>query len=138
MSGSYSFSVRVYYEDTDLAGIVYHANYLRFVERARTEALRELGIDQSSLKSIHGLVFVVRGLSAEFLRPALFDDVLTVETRLDTLKRASFSLHHRVLREAEPLFVSTVRLAMMDAGGRPARIPDEIASALGQLDRVSA
>ncbi|MEO0957903.1 MAG: tol-pal system-associated acyl-CoA thioesterase [Pseudomonadota bacterium] len=138
MSGSYSFSVRVYYEDTDLAGIVYHANYLRFVERARTEALRELGIDQSSLKSIHGLVFVVRGLSAEFLRPALFDDVLTVETRLDTLKRASFSLHHRVLRGAEPLFVSTVRLAMMDAGGRPARIPDEIASALGQLDRVSA
>lgn len=138
MSGSYSFSVRVYYEDTDLAGIVYHANYLRFVERARTEALRELGIDQPSLKSIHGLVFVVRGLSAEFLRPALFDDVLTVETRLDTLKRASFSLHHRVLRGAEPLFVSTVRLAMMDAGGRPARIPDEIASALGQLDRVSA
>ncbi|MEL6766528.1 MAG: tol-pal system-associated acyl-CoA thioesterase [Pseudomonadota bacterium] len=133
MTGPHSFSLRVYYEDTDLAGIVYYANYLRFIERARSEALRALGVDQRALKDGQGLVFVVRGLTADYLRPALYDDMLTVETRLETLKRASVSLHQRVLRKGEPLFASTVRLAMMDASGRPARIPDDIADALGQL-----
>ncbi|MEM9762258.1 MAG: tol-pal system-associated acyl-CoA thioesterase [Pseudomonadota bacterium] len=133
MSRGHVFTLRVYYEDTDLAGIVYYANYLRFIERARSEALRSLGVDQRALKAGQGLVFVVRGLTAEYLRPALYDDVLTVETRLHALKRASVSLDQHVLREGEPLFVSTVRLAMMDASGRPARIPDDIAGALGQL-----
>ncbi|MEO1531560.1 MAG: tol-pal system-associated acyl-CoA thioesterase, partial [Pseudomonadota bacterium] len=122
MSDPHVFTLRVYYEDTDLAGIVYYANYLRFIERARSEALRTLGVDQRALKEGRGLVFVVRGLTADYLRPALFDDVLTVETRLQALKRASVSLEQRVLRNGEPLFVSTVRLAMMDASGRPARI----------------
>ncbi|MEM7498238.1 MAG: tol-pal system-associated acyl-CoA thioesterase [Pseudomonadota bacterium] len=127
------FAVRVYYEDTDLAGIVYYANYLRFIERARTEALRALGIDQPALKAVEGLVFVVRTVNAEYRRPAVFDDLLTVETGLLELRRASVTLEQRVLRDAEPLFVSTVGLAMMGASGRPARIPAAVSAAIGQL-----
>ena len=78
---SHSLSLRVYYEDTDLAGIVYYANYLKFIERARTEWVRGLGVDQGRLKTELGIVFAVRRIEADYLRPARFDDELVVITR---------------------------------------------------------
>ncbi|MEM7527583.1 MAG: tol-pal system-associated acyl-CoA thioesterase [Pseudomonadota bacterium] len=130
---AYRFALRVYYEDTDLAGIVYHANYLRFIERARSEALRALGVDQVVIKERDGLVFVAHKINARFRRPARFDDLLEVETRLRDLKRASVSLGQRVLRDDEILFEAEVVLAMIDESGRPVRFPPIVEAAFASL-----
>ncbi|KAA9010289.1 tol-pal system-associated acyl-CoA thioesterase [Histidinibacterium aquaticum] len=120
---THRFTCRVYYEDTDLAGIVYHANYLKFIERARTEWVRELGVDQGRLKAEEGLVFVVRRIDAEYLRPAKFDDVLAVETEVAVLGGSRLELDQRVLRESERLFAARVTLVAVGEDGRPRRLP---------------
>ena len=107
--GQHEFPVRVYYEDTDLAGIVYYANYLRFIERARTEWVRDLGVDQGALKRDQGVVFAVRRVEADYLKPARFDDLLTVTTRLLELGGARIELEQEVLRAGERLFAARVR-----------------------------
>ena len=123
----HSFPIRVYYEDTDLAGIVYYANYLKFIERARSEWLRELGVDQSRLKA-EGLVFAVRHLEADYLAPARFDDLLAVETGLNTLGSARITLDQRVLRGDQLLFAARVTVVCVAQNGRPARVPADVAA----------
>ena len=116
-------SLRVYYEDTDLAGIVYYANYLRFIERARTEWARERGIDQRRLREEEGLVFAVRRVEADYLRPARFDDLLEVRTAVAEAGGARIALAQEVWRGDEQLFAARVVLVAMDGAGRPRRIP---------------
>ncbi|MBC7479788.1 MAG: tol-pal system-associated acyl-CoA thioesterase [Pseudorhodobacter sp.] len=116
------FTLRVYYEDTDLAGLVYYANYLKFIERARTEWVRGLGVDQSALKA-QGLVFAVRRLEADYLKPAHFDDALAVDTAVLAVTGARIHLEQVVLRGAERLFVAQVTLVCLTETGHPARIP---------------
>lgn len=123
---SHRFELRVYYEDTDLAGIVYYANYLKFVERARTEWVRDLGVDQGRLKSEAGIVFAVRRVEADYLSPARFDDVLVVETRAETLTPARVVLRQDVWRGTERLFSSLVTVVCLGDAGRPVRIPAEL------------
>ena len=130
---THGLTVRVYYEDTDLAGIVYYANYLKFIERGRTEALREAGVDQSRLKAERGLVFVVASLSLAYRRPARFDDLLTVETRVARLGAATVDMAQRVARGGETCVEGSVRCALMDAAGRPARLSYDLRAALGAL-----
>lgn len=120
------FQTRVYYEDTDLAGIVYHANYLRFIERARSEMVREAGISQTALKADRGLVFAVRRMEIDFLAPARFEDVLTVSTELVAMKGASFDLSQTVWRGEDRLFLASVQVVCMTPEGRAARIPADI------------
>ena len=132
---SHSFAVRVYYEDTDLAGIVYYANYLKFIERARTEWVRGLGIDQTRLLAEQGIVFAVRRVEADYLRPARFDDQLTVVTTLDAMTGARLILKQDVRRGEELLFRSLVTLVALSGGGGPARLPAELRRQLeSQLD----
>ncbi len=126
----HSFSLRVYYEDTDLAGIVYYANYLKFIERARSEWVRGLGIDQVRMRAERGLVFAVRRVEADYLKAAHYDDVLTVETRVQSLSGARIGLAQDVMRAAERLFASTVVLVCLNAAGLPARLPADLRSAL--------
>ncbi|MEO1121747.1 MAG: tol-pal system-associated acyl-CoA thioesterase [Pseudomonadota bacterium] len=128
----FSFLVRVYYEDTDLAGIVYYANYLRFYERARTEWLRAVGVDQGSLHSEKGLVFAVRRVEVDYLLPAKFDDALTVTAEVDAVGGASLTMRQAILRGSEALSRAIVRIACVDAAGRPARLPAELKTALGK------
>ena len=123
----HSFPIRVYYEDTDLAGIVYYANYLKFIERARSEWLRELGVDQLRLKA-GGLVFAVRHLEADYLSPARFDDLLAVETGLNMLGSARIVMDQRVLRGERVLFAARVTVVCVAENGRPARIPADVAA----------
>ena len=125
--------VRVYYEDTDLAGVVYYANYLKFIERGRSEALRALGIDQVAMKAA-GLVFVVRRLTADYLAPARFDDLLRITTRVTQLRGASAVMTQEVLRGAERLFTAEVTIACMTVEGRPQRLPADVRAKLGQLE----
>ncbi len=123
-------TLRVYYEDTDLAGIVYYANYLRFIERARTEMLRAAGIDQTALQREVGVVFAVRRLSADYRVPARFDDLLTVETAPIRVTGARVSLRQHVLRGELLLFAAEVELAALGPDGRPARLPAALRAAL--------
>jgi len=127
---AHRLTVRVYYEDTDLAGIVYYANYLRFFERGRTELLRAAGVDQTRLKAEAGLVFVVARIAIDYLSPARFDDLIEVETRLIRLRAATAEMAQSVWRGETCLARADVRLAVTGPDGRPARMPGEIAEAL--------
>ena len=119
---THSFPLRVYYEDTDLAGIVYYANYLRFIERARTEWLREIGLDQIALKAA-GTVFAVRRIEADYITPARFDDMLDVQTDVAARTPARIVLRQQVLRDGRLLFDAQVTIVAIGAGGRPQRLP---------------
>ena len=122
---SHRFTCRVYYEDTDLTGIVYYANYLKFIERARTEWVRELGIDQTALKRDDGVVFAVRRVEADYLLPANFDDELTVVTSAMSVGGARIVLSQDVLRGQERLFAATITLVALTDSGKPARLPQD-------------
>lgn len=122
--------LRVYYEDTDLAGLVYYANYLRFIERARSEWVRTLGIDQGRLRAEAGLVFAVRRVVADYLRPARFDDLLTVETRVRAATPAKLVLGQDVLRADERLFSAEVTLVCLGPAGAPVRLPGPLRAAM--------
>ena len=122
----HEFALRVYYEDTDLAGIVYYANYLRFIERARTEWVRAQGIDQTRLKKEEGLVLAVRHLEADYLAPARFDDDLTVRTRVKQMTGVRIVLNQDVTRGTDLLFSSQVTLVALTEDGQPTRLPANI------------
>ena len=128
----HTFSLRVYYEDTDMAGIVYYANYLRYIERARSEAVRDVGIDQLAMKQ-EGLVFVVRQMVVDYLLPARFDDVLTIETETTALKGANMQMFQSVKRGDEVVFTADVRVAFMTTDGKPTRYPAKIRHQLEEL-----
>jgi acyl-CoA thioester hydrolase len=130
---THTHPVRVYYEDTDLAGIVYYANYLRFIERGRSEWVRECGVDQTALKAAHGIVFAVRKVDADYLKPAKYDDELQVTTELLALGGASIKLRQEVWRGPDRLFTALVTLVCLQDNGQPARIPAEIRAALDPL-----
>lgn len=153
--GTFSFPVRVYYEDTDTAGVVYYAGYLRFLERGRTEWLRALGVEQFRLAQEAGVVFAVRSLNIEYLRPARLDDTLAVLTELTTDPRkrvfdkgetnlvgrpeggtlpgrAQVTLKQRIERDGETLVEATVRIACLNTKTmKPAALPAEIRRKMG-------
>lgn len=122
----HEFHLRVYYEDTDLAGIVYYANYLKFIERGRSEWVRSVGVDQAALKRDHGIVFAVRRVEADYLRSAKFDDLLTVRTDLVAETGARITLDQSIWRGEERLFEAQVVLVCMTEEGSVARLPAEI------------
>jgi acyl-CoA thioester hydrolase len=124
--GTHTLAVRVYYEDTDFSGVVYHASYLRFLERGRTDLLRLAGVDQSILHADGaGLIFAVRRMTIDYLKPARMDDVLVIETRTSEVKGASLVIAQAIRRGPELMLTADVRVAAI-ADGRPARIPDEL------------
>jgi acyl-CoA thioester hydrolase len=128
----HAFPVRVYYEDTDFSGVVYHASYLRFMERGRTELLRARGVSQgTSLSAEPGdrFGFAVRAMTIDFRRPARMDDLLTIETQVVEIGGASMELAQRVTRGDDLLVEATVRIACV-VDGRPCRIPAAIRTSL--------
>jgi len=130
---TFKWPVRVYYEDTDLGGVVYYANYLKFMERARTEWLRALGFEQTALVRDHGVVFVVSSLTIDYLKPAAFNDELTVTVELEKLGAVQIMLKQRIARGAESLATASVRIACVNtATFRPVRIPSNLSAALGR------
>lgn len=120
---THTFTTRVYYEDTDLAGIVYYANYLRFIERARTEWVRSMGIDQTKLRTEEGVVFAVRRVEADYLAPAKFDDVLTILTQPAGATPARLTLKQDVRRDSALIFTAMVTLVALTDRGAPTRLP---------------
>ncbi|MGW8183286.1 MAG: tol-pal system-associated acyl-CoA thioesterase [Burkholderiales bacterium] len=130
---TFKWPVRVYYEDTDSSGVVYYANYLRFLERARTEWLRAAGFEQTELAQAHEVVFVVTALTIEYRRPARFNDSLSVSVEPAELGASRIVLLQRVLRGASEIAVASVRLACVNtATFKPARIPGPVAEKMGK------
>jgi acyl-CoA thioester hydrolase len=123
----FSWPVRIYWEDTDAGGIVYYANYLKFMERARTEWLRAAGIEQLPLKEQHGLMFVVVDLEAHYRRPARYGDELTVTCAIAERTRASLTFEQQVCRGEELLIEGKVRVACLDANNlKPKALPKDL------------
>ncbi len=132
--GVHVYPVRVYYEDTDAAGIVYYANYLRFAERARTELLRDIGAAHEQMKARHGIEFVVKNCALDYLQPAFLDDALDVRTTRSETKGASVTLRQVVGRGCQELVVMQVKIAARDQNtGRATRIPSEVRAVFEQL-----
>ncbi len=120
------FPIRVYYEDTDAAGVVYYANYLRFAERARTEFLREMGFGQARILEEFGVVLAVRRCTADYAKPAFHDQALEMHTRIVEIASASFGMEQNVFRDGELLVSMDLRLVCMTGAGKAARIPEPV------------
>lgn len=125
----YRYKLCVHYEDTDMGGIVYHANYLRFIERARSEWVRNLGNDQNAMKDA-GLVWVVRRIEADYLAPARFEDELEIETEVLSVSTARLTMGQLVKRGETEIFRATVTAVCMTVDGKPTRLPAEIRALL--------
>ena len=115
--------LRIYYEDTDLAGIVYYANYLKFIERGRSEWVREMGVDQAAMKRDDGVVFAVRRVEADYHAPAKYDDEVVVTTTVKAVTGARLIVKQTVERGGDVLFSALVTLVAINEAGAPARLP---------------
>ena len=135
MSTPFIHPVRVYWEDTDAGGVVYHANYVAFLERARSEWMRSLGFGQQSLRDELGVLFVVRDMRVDFRWPARLDDALEVSVAVKTLKHASLILAQEVRCQQRLLLDADVRIAALSAATfRPCAIPDDLAERIHTLE----
>ena len=123
---NHSMNIRVYYEDTDLGGVVYYANYLRFIERARSEWIRDLGIDQIKMRNEEKAIFVVTKLKADYLRPAHFDDMLKVETKIKVVSPVRAYFYQNIFREEEVIFTAEVCVTCTSTSGKVVRLPEKI------------
>ena len=133
---AHRYPVRVYYEDTDAGGIVYHANYLRFAERGRTEALRDLGVPHAEMSALHDLFFMVRRIKVDYLAPARLDDSLVVETTTLAVGAATVELRQDVVRAEDEVLLARIDLQLVCgriSGQRPARIPPRWREAMLRL-----
>ncbi len=130
---THRMNVRVYYEDTDMAGIVYYANYLRFLERGRSEAVRSVGVDQLAMRDDAGIVFVVHRVEIDYLSPARLDDVLTIETDTRDVGAATVLMPQRVLCGDRKVAQARVSIATMSLEGKVARMPADLKTRLDVL-----
>jgi acyl-CoA thioester hydrolase len=129
---THRYQLRVFYEDTDAAGIVYYANYLKFIERARTEMMREAGISHTQLMAQQGIAFIVRRCVADFRAPARLDDLLEVRTRIVSLGGASIEAEQVVWHGQDSLVRVEIKLGCIDDSGRPVRLPEDVNAALAR------
>lgn len=120
---THRFAVRVYYEDTDMGGIVYHANFLKFIERARSEWVAEMGLDQNAMRE-EGIVFAVRRIEADYMAPARYGEALEVRTTTASVTGARLVMDQVVMRGEEVLFVAQVTVACITMAGQPVRLPE--------------
>ncbi|MEM1133597.1 MAG: YbgC/FadM family acyl-CoA thioesterase [Pseudomonadota bacterium] len=127
------FAVRVYYEDTDFSGIVYHANYLRFCERARTDMLRAIGIDQRATHEAGIGTYAIMGMDIRYHLPAKFDDALIIASRATQIRAAGCHIQQRVMRDDDLIFTAEVKAAFLNPKGRPTRQPKEWVEAFNSV-----
>jgi acyl-CoA thioester hydrolase len=135
IGGTHHFALRVYFEDTDVAGLVYYANYLKFIERARSDMLRSVGIDQRAVLESGEGVYVVAEARIKYRRPAKLDDPLRVLSEVESVRAASCVIHQRVMRGHELLADATITAAFLSAEGRPKRQPRDWIQAFERLQK---
>ena len=127
---TFNFITKVYYEDTDAGGIVYYANYLKFIERARTNMILELGFSLKSLSEKYDCHFVVKNIICNYIQSAKLEDELSIQTKFIEIKKASFKLEQIIYSEGRAIFESKVLMVNINSKGKPLKIPESLISAL--------
>ena len=125
MAKKFNFNVKVYYEDTDAGGVVYYANYLKFLERARSEAIYSLGFSNSGLFESHGILLIVKSCNIEYKKPAKFEDKLQIVSETVSFTKTSFLMRQDIKRNDELISVAEIHLVAVDKNGKPSKIPEE-------------
>ena len=128
----FNFKTKVYYEDTDSGGVVYYANYLKFIERARTNLIQELGFSLKSLSEKYDSHFVVKNVHCNYIQSAKLEDNLSIQTKFIEIKKASFKLEQIIYREDKAIFHSKVLMVNINSIGKPSKIPNPLISALNE------
>ena len=126
MHNTFSHNVKIYYEDTDSGGVVYYANYLKFLERARSEAIYSLGYTNSGLLKKYNVLLIVKSCNIEYKKPAKFENILDVVSEVTSFTKTSFTMKQNILRDNELLSVADIHLVAVDKNGKPSKIPDEL------------
>ena len=122
----FKYKVKVFYEDTDAGGVVYYANYLKFFERARTEAISEIGLSNKKLLDEFGVLIIVKSCNIDYKKPAKLEDQLEIKSIISSISKSSFKMTQRVFRDDDLLTSSEINLVIVDKKGKPSRIPDEL------------
>ena len=126
MEKKFKFNVKIYYEDTDSGGVVYYANYLKFLERARSETLYSLDFTNSGLLENHGILLIVKSCNIEYKKPAKFEDKLEIISEVLTFTKTSFIMKQDIMRKDEIISVAEIHLVAVDKNGKPKKIPEEL------------
>ena len=126
MHREFTWQIRVYYEDTDAGEVVFYANYLKFLERARSEAIYSLGYTNSELLTRHGILLIVKSCNIEYKKPAKFEDILYVISEFTSFTRTSFLMKQTILKNNELISDADIHLVSVDKNGKPSKIPDEL------------
>jgi acyl-CoA thioester hydrolase len=135
---SHAIDCRVYYEDTDAGGVMFYANFLKFAERGRTEMLRAVGVENRALHEQHGILFVVRRLHADYLKPARLDDLLTVKTMVKAVNNASIDMNQAIFRQDSMLFNMDITLVCINDSGKPVRVSQDLRAAIAPYTESGA
>ncbi len=126
MAKKFKFNVKIYYEDTDSGGVVYYANYLKFLERARSEAIYSLGFSNSGLFESHGILLIVKSCNIEYKKPAKFEDKLQIISEIISFTKTSFIMKQDIKRNDELISAAEIHLVAVDKNGKPSKIPEEL------------
>ena len=126
MGNKFSFTVKVYYEDTDAGGVVYYANYLKYLERARSEAIYSLGYTNSSILERFGVLLIVKSCNIEYKKPARFEDTLEIISEIKSFTKTSFLMKQSILRNNEIISDAEIHLVSVDKNGKPSKIPEDL------------
>ena len=130
----HTFKIKIYYEDTDSGGVVYYANYLKFIERARTNLIQDLGFTLQSLSKDYDSHFVVKNVNCDYIQPAKLEDELKIQSQFLKVKKASFQIEQNIFREKDMIFHSKVILVNINSSGKPIKIPETLFSLLPRND----
>ena len=133
MAKKFNFKIKVYYEDTDAGGVVYYANYLKFLERARSEALYNIGYTNSGLLESHNLLLIVKSCNIEYKKPAKFEEILEIVSEVTSFTKTSFIMKQNILRDNELITIADIHLVAVDKKGKPSKIPDELKKKIRKL-----
>ncbi len=126
MAKKFSFTVKVYYEDTDVGGVVYYANYLKFLERARSEAIYSIGFTNSDLFVSQGILLIVKSCNIKYLSPAKFEDKLTIVSEVTSFTKTSFIMKQEIFRDKELISEAEIHLVSVNKNGKPSKLPDKL------------
>ena len=126
MAKKFSFTVKVYYEDTDAGGVVYYANYLKYLERARSEAIYSLDFTNSNLLESHGILLIVKSCNIEYKKPAKFENVLEIVSEVKSFTKTSFVMKQIILRDEEIITEADIHLVSVDKNGKPSKVPEDL------------
>lgn len=124
MNKEFSYNLKIYYEDTDAGGVVYYSNYLKFFERARSEAIYSLGLSNKKLLDEYGILILVKSCNVDYLKPALFEDQIKVISSIESFSKTSFKMNQKIYKKNEILTTLNVKLVVVNKSGRPTKVPD--------------